>query len=245
MSDEQIYDYSNFGSDWLDFGFRLSDVHKKELQAISSRIAEEHGIANSETHVDLVFKLWRIMGRQSRTYLDNGSIKIAADVEPLKSVTENVFPKLDKLLSEAVEILHEATGNEVFRTILLDAAEGGGDPGDQVSALFGLAETVAKAAEFKGKPGKRRRPDWVKNFCLACQAFWYSNDLGGTKLNYKATTPPAIVNWLEQIFKELRDYRKQVDHSFNGPRCSSLGTMRKVAQDLPAFRPPNEGETGG
>ncbi len=243
-SGDERYDYSALDDVRRSFGFCLTAEQRADLQAISRRVAEAHNITNREAHSDFVFELWRIMDTQSRTYIEKGEIKIAADTETLKTATEDIFPELNRCLSRAVDILHDAEGNETFLAILLEAAEDDGNPGDQIWSLFGLADTVAKAAEFSGKPGRRRRPDWVENFCRACQRFWHSHGTGGTKINFKAPRPPAIARWLEQLFAELRDFRIEIAPSFTGYRPSSTSAMKKVAQSLTAFRPPREDEKG-
>lgn len=239
MTETQEYDYSDIEKDWLDSRFRMTAENRRELQRLSHNIAETYSISDRDAHEDLVFDLWRIMGRQSQTYLENGTIKIAADTEPLKSVTEKMLPQLNKSLQNAVDILHRLPESEVFRAIILDSVDEDEDLSDQVSGLFRLAETISRASEFRGKAGKRRRPDWVKNFCVAGQKYWYKHRMGGTKLNFSAPNPPAITKWMERVFTELRAYRIQVDRSFKDYRTSSPAALRKVAQALPAFRPPN------
>jgi hypothetical protein len=244
MSGTPGYDYSNIENDWLEFGFCLSAENRRYLQRLSKNVANNYSLSDHDAHEDLVFDLWRIMGRKSPAYLENGEIKIAGDTEPLKTVTENMLPQLNKSLQNAVDILHRLPESEVFRAIILDSVGENEDFSAQVSGLFDLAETISRASEFRGKAGKRRRPDWVRNFCVAGQKYWHKHGMGGTKLNFSAPNPPAITKWMEQVFTELRAYRIQVDRSFKDYRTSSPAALRKVAQALPAFRPPNEAEKG-
>ena len=250
MSDgeeNRSYDYSAFDASRRSFGFRLDDQKRIDLFQISQRVAEEHGIVEAgmlAAHHRLVLELWHHMGTQSRTYLEDGALKIAADAPHQKSATEDILPRLNKHLSQVVELLHQGAENEVFLTLVHDAAAEDDEPGDQVWALFKFAETIERASKFKGRAGRRRRPDWVKDFCVSCQRFWSEQELGNTSLGFDAPNPPKITIWLEQLFEELRAYRRKVDPSFTLARTSSVSAMKKVAKTLPAYRPPNTGENG-
>jgi hypothetical protein len=242
------FDYSKYDADRRSFGFRLDDAMRVELFQISQRVARSHGIQDPtilESHHRLDLELWRHMGTRSRTYLEDGVIKIADDVPHLKTVTAEILPKLNKHLSRAVALLHEAAENDVFLTLIHDAAGQADEPADQVWGLIKFAETVDRAAKFKGGPGRNRRPDWVEAFCIGCQRFWSEHQLGGTSLNFDAPNPPKVAEWLNQIFEELRAYRMTVDPEFTGLRASTTQAMKKVAQTLPAYRTGRGSENGG
>lgn len=237
-------DYSEFDADRRSFPYRLTWKDFFRLHRISRRVAGKHGIKDAkarESHLRLIFELWTHMSSQSRTYLEDGSIKIAADAPDLKSVTEDILPDLNKHLSKVVELLHKMEGNEVFLTLLMDAAAEDDSPADQIWGLIAFAETVARAEEFKGKPGKKRNPDWVTEFCISCQRFWYEQELGTTRFNFRAPNPPPICTWVLMLFRELRDYRTTVDSSFQRPRAAVDSALESAAKNLPAYRPKERG----
>ncbi|SMX25038.1 hypothetical protein [Boseongicola aestuarii] len=227
----------------------LEDLTEKDLdrfRAFGDPIAEKFGISNKAAHFHLIAFLWNHATEESPVDFDNGIITAYADNKNVKDTFEDHFYPLRTALRRAQKIIDDAQGerNGIILKAMWSAQPDLSKLQQEYAGFKAFAATVERASMFSGTPGRPKRPRWVETFCRTCQVFWYMYGSGGTRLNYKAPKKPMIAVWAENLFEEFQKHLVETEPQLPKERRSSISVMHKVAQELPAYRPPKTSSFG-
>ncbi|NOC91930.1 hypothetical protein [Ruegeria sp. HKCCD6604] len=203
MNDEPEYDYSDFPNTWLWDGRPLTSDQRSALAAINEEMCNKHNIQARAEHEELLYDLVRLINTRSVVREIDGNISPPKDQPTIKDARKSIKTAATKL-GQAYEAVFALVGNETVRAAL-ERMERFDEIPELNSKVGELHEILTEAAEFEGKGGSRENPDWVNEFCVKCQEFWFRHMSGGTTLPYRTGTDNLFSIWVNHLYDKLPD----------------------------------------